>query len=125
MVQPIHPIPSSLYRLIETPEEKHIRMLKQEIHYRMGNPIAAAWWKFMPGIIIVVPWPTITVHISGSTCVMLANPNDDCRSELELLVGKQGWDWDWRTGPEKDNTLIIKVRRAHASWATMAALKWG
>lgn len=85
-------------------------MSTYEIHYRMGDPITAAWWKFMPGITIELPWIT--------------DPNVCWRPELERLVGKKGWDWDWRTSPGTDCTLIIKVRNKHAAWATMALLKW-
>lgn len=129
MVQPVQPIisnESSLHtslrngHVIYTIEDKQKRMAKQEIHRRMGNPIAAAWWKFMPGTTITVKWPA-GICIDGTDS---SDPNDHYRAELEAAVGKQGRDWDWRVSDDSYK-LTIKVRNTHAAWATMALLKWG
>ena len=94
----------------------------------------------MPGVEIEVPWPrgNIVVNdedprwcdIGGAVWVDLgfsADPNDHHRHWLEQHVGRQGWDWNWRTGVvSADNnrdTLVIKFRRKKAKYATMFLLK--
>ena len=90
-------------------------MAKQEIHYRMGNPISALWWKLMPGPTITVKWPI---------CHNSADPNELYRPWLEENVGRQGWDWDWRIGESVTDTLTIKFRKGRAKYAIIAALDW-
>jgi hypothetical protein len=47
---------------------------------------------------------------------------------MEEHVGKQGWDWNWGGGgggnDVSGNRLTIKIRRKHAKYATIAALRW-
>ena len=97
------------------------------------------WWRFVPGVVINVKWPTgnIVVNdedprwrdIGGAVWVDLgfsADPNDHYRCWLEKYVGKQGWDWNWGMCDRDatDNRLTIKIRRRHASWASYFALRW-
>jgi len=97
------------------------------------------WWRFMPGVVINVCWPRGQVKVGPShrdgwsgygpefEYVDSADPNDHYRPWLEQHVGKQGWDWNWRVGPSVDETknyLTIKIRRKHAEYATMAAMRW-
>lgn len=85
------------------------------------------WWKFVPGVTIVVPWPTGEI-LTG--LIFSADPNDWYRPWLEEHVGKQGWDWDW-THVISQNSIrytsdgvCIKFRKAKASFASLAALRW-
>ena len=74
----------------------------------------------MPGVRIIVPWPK--GYVKGGTYDM---PNDHFRPWMEKYVGKQGWDWDWgKATYEPNDLLIIKFRRKHAKYATMAKLLW-
>jgi len=97
------------------------------------------WWRFIPGVIINVRWPRGQVKVGPShregwsgcgeyfEYINSADPNDHYRPWMEQHVGRQGWDWDWRVGPSVDETknyLTIKIRRKHAEYATMAAMKW-
>lgn len=96
----------------------------------------------MPGVEIEVPWPTGVITVGhnhpkwdwslGATLQegFSADPNDHFRPELEQLVGKQGWDWDWRIGrvaaeANIRDTLVIKFRRAKAHQASFFKLKFG
>jgi len=98
------------------------------------------WWRFIPGVVINVAWPTGMIvagpgpedprwHDWGGAAYITfesADPNDHYRPWLEKHVGKQGWDWNWGMADRDatDNRLTIKFRQKHAQWATMAALMW-
>ena len=98
------------------------------------------WWRFMPGVVINVRWPTGVIvagpgpkdplwyDLSGAACVAFesADPNDHYRPFLEQHVGRQGWDWNWGMGgmDATENRLTIKIRQKYAEHATMAALRW-
>jgi len=96
------------------------------------------WWRFMPGAVINVAWPTGQVkvgpgHRNGYSgygpefeYVDSADPNDHYRPWMEEHVGKQGWDWNWGVSGNdvSENRLTIKIRRKHAKYATIAALRW-
>jgi hypothetical protein len=99
------------------------------------------WWRFMPGVVINVRWPTGAIvawpgpedpfwyDLGGAAYVTFesADPNDHYRPWIEKYVGRQGWDWDWTVGPSVDETknyLTIKIRRKHAKYATIAAMRW-
>ena len=113
-------------------------MAKYEIHRRTLNILSNLWWKYMPGTVIEVKWPTgwFLIHemMDGTrTSGESADPNDHYRPALEKNVGKQGWDWDWRIGSiAADNgfgttghdTLLIKIRKGKDEYATVAKLKW-
>ena len=75
------------------------------------------WWKYMPGPTIKVKWPSNAES---------ADPNDVYRPTLERLVGKQGWDWNWRVwyNDVNDNTISIKFRTGKEKYATLLALQW-
>lgn len=97
------------------------------------------WWRFMPGVVINVKWPVGEVVIDESMpqwdwtigpsryIVNSADPNDHYRPWMEKHVGRQKWDWDWGMADRDatDNRLTIKIRRKHANYATIAALRWG
>lgn len=97
------------------------------------------WWRFVPGVIINVRWPSGEVIVDhthplwqdmgGAVWVNLghsADPNDHYRPELEYLIGKQGWDWQWGMADNDvvDNRLTIKIRHKHAKYATLLQMKW-
>lgn len=101
--------------------------------------IEKLWWRFMPGITINVRWPSgelIVDHnhplwqdMGGAVWVNLgesADPNDHYRPELERLIGKQGWDWNWGMANNDilSDRLTIKIRQKHAKYATMLAVRW-
>jgi hypothetical protein len=89
--------------------------------------IEKLWWRFVPGEIINVRWPVgYTEFDNNGVKVRSADPNDHYRPELERLVGRQGWDWNWGMADRDatDNRLTIKIRRKHAHHATMLALRW-
>ena len=117
-----------------------VAMAKNEIHKRTLNILSNLWWKYMPGTVIEVKWPTgwFLIHemMDGTrTSGESADPNDHYRPALEKNVGKQGWDWDWRIGCvwNADDgvgttgyaTLLIKFRKSKEEYATVAKLKWG
>jgi hypothetical protein len=89
------------------------------------------WWRFVPGVIINVRWPSgwVVLHedSDGSkVSAESADPNDHYRPWLEKHVGRQGWDWNWGMADRDatDNRLTIKIRRKYASYATIIALRW-
>lgn len=97
-----------------------------------------AWWRFMPGTSISLPWPVgrVVGDVSGPTwdwtlgsgrqIIESADPNDHYRPWLEENVGQQGWDWDWRILNDdiRTNRLQIKFRRGRESLATAALILW-
>ena len=107
-------------------------------YYPCGlNLVDKLWWRFMPGVIINVAWPTGTIVVGpGSRLwsgmgpmreeVFSADPNDHYRPWLEQHVGKQGWNWQWGMAKNDaaDNRLTIKIRRKYAEYATIAAIRW-
>ena len=96
------------------------------------------WWRFMPGAVINVVWPTGQVKVGPShrdgysgygpefEYIDSADPNDHYRPWMEKYVGKQGWDWNWGvcSNDVSDNRLTIKIRQKYAKYATIAALRW-
>lgn len=97
------------------------------------------WWRFIPGVIINVKWPTGNIVVNdedprwcdmgGAVWVDLgfsADPNDHYRPWLEKHIGKQGWDWNWGMAnlDATDNRLTIKIRKKYAKYATLAAVLW-
>jgi hypothetical protein len=108
-------------------------MSKWEIYARTLDIFSNIWWKWVPGVIITVKWPTGWVVLDddgqgGQTSTESADPNDHYRPWLEKNVGRQGWDWQWRIGTAGTrgyDTLLIKFRKSKATFATLAALRWG
>ncbi len=102
------------------------------------NIMGQLWWRFVPGTVINVRWPVGDVEIDESMPqwdwtigppkykIESADPNDHYRPFLEKYVGKQGWDWDWGMADRDatDNRLTIKIRRKHARYATLLAMRW-
>ena len=96
------------------------------------------WWRFMPGVVINVRWPTGKIKVGPShrdgwagvgeyfEYVDSADPNDHYRPWMEEHVGKQGWDWQWgmANNDVSANCLTIKIRQKYAKHATIAALMW-
>lgn len=89
------------------------------------------WWRFMPGVVINVRWPSgwVVLHDDGQggqTSVDSADPNDHYRPWLEQHVGRQGihWNWGMANRDATDNRLTIKIRQKYAEHATIAALRW-
>lgn len=96
------------------------------------------WWRFMPGVIINVAWPTGQVKVGPShrygysgygpefEYIDSADPNDHYRPELTKLVGKQGIHWNWGMADRDatDNRLTIKIIKSKAKYASYFAMKW-
>ena len=109
-------------------------MAKWEIVKRTANPFKWAWWKFFPGTTLEAKWPNgwVVLHEmpdGSKTSVESSDPNDHYRPELEKLVGKQGWDWDWRVSHHDhmfnpEDRIIIKIRKGKSKWATLLSMKW-
>jgi hypothetical protein len=125
-------------------------MSKSEIYglfrWKSGNYIPYGlnlwqklWWRFMPGEVINVRWPTGNIVVDhndprwcdwgGAVWVDLgfsADPNDHYRPEMEKYCGRQGWDWNWGIADNDvaANRLTIKIRRKYANYAILLAIKW-
>ena len=97
------------------------------------------WWRFMPGVVFKVRWPTGNIVVDhddprwqdmgGAVWVDLgfsSDPNDHYRPWMEKNIGRQGWDWDWcmTDNDIAANQLTIKLRSRHAPQATLIALRW-
>ena len=89
------------------------------------------WWRFVPGTTITVKWPTgwVLLHDDGKggqTHAESADPNDHYRPDLEKLVGRQGWDWNWgcEDSDVTNSTISIKFRRGRAEHASYFKLRW-
>lgn len=98
------------------------------------------WWRFVPGEVINVKWPRgdivagpgpedpLWYDLGGAAYIRFysADPNDHYRPWLEANIGRQGWDWNWGMAARDalDDRLTIKIRRKHAVYATMLALRW-
>jgi hypothetical protein len=98
------------------------------------------WWRYVPGVIINVRWPTGEITAGpgpedprwfdwgGAAYVTYesADPNDHYRPEMEKYCGQQGWDWNWGIAANDviANRLTIKIRRKYANYATLLAMKW-
>lgn len=130
----------------DAPKISNVDMAKFEIHHRFGF-IDSLWWKFMPGVEIIVKWPVGYVVVGEddprwdwtlSACnqqFKSADPNDHWRPWLEKNVGKQGWDWNWKLGAftaiNNDSTvvgtdfLVIKFRKKKSELATIFKLMYG
>jgi len=120
--------------------------IKKLFEFRKGrylpcglNLIETLWWRFMPGVVINVRWPTGNIVVNdkdprwcdmgGAVWVDLgfsSDPNDHYRPWMEEHVGRQGWDWNWGMADRDatDNRLTIKIRQKHAKYATMAGIMW-
>lgn len=86
----------------------------------------------MPGVEFNVKWPVGELRVRRENAAVWdytrsADPNDHYRPQLEKLVGRQGWDWNWdlRGNDCAENRLTIKIRRGQASHASYFALLWG
>ena len=98
------------------------------------------WWRFMPGVVINVKWPSGMIvagpgpedprwHDWGGAAYITfesADPNDHYRPWMEQHVGRQGWDWNWGMADRdaSDNRLTIKIRRKYQNYAIIAKLQW-
>jgi hypothetical protein len=97
---------------------------KWKIHKRFSIP-DAIWWRWMPGSIIQLPWPSGEIRVRQEPSgiwdyIRSSDPNDFYREWLEINVGRQGWHWQWRLGT--DNVIEIKFRRDREKWAMLAML---
>ena len=102
------------------------------------NIVDQLWWKFMPGVVINVKWPTGQIRVGPShrdgwsgygpefEYVESADPNDHYRPWMEQHVGKQGRDWNWGMAGNDvaENRLTIKIRRKYQDCAIIAKLQW-
>jgi len=89
------------------------------------------WWLFVPGVVINVSWPRGWVILwenpnGPRVSAPSADPNDHYRPELERLVGRQGWAWNWGLADSDatNDRITIKIRQDKAKYATLLALKW-
>jgi hypothetical protein len=95
------------------------------------NLIERLWWRWVPGVLINVAWPEGEVRIQQESSgvwdyTRSADPNDHYRPDLERLIGRQGWHWNWGMcgNDVLENRLTIKIVKSKAKYATMLALKW-
>lgn len=102
------------------------------------NIVQKLWWRFVPGVVINVRWPTGTITIDDSDPRwdwslsstlqqgFSADPNDHYRPFMEKYVGRQGWDWNWGMADRDatDNRLTIKIRQKYANYAIIALMRW-
>ena len=126
---------------MSTSEIKGLFFLPSGRYIPMGlNILQKLWWRFVPGVVINVRWPTGAIvagpgpedpfwyDLGGAAYVTFesADPNDHYRPWMEQHVGKQGWDWNWGMADRDatDNGLTIKIRQRHAKYATIAAIRW-
>ena len=122
-------------------EIKGLFFLPSGRYIPMGlNIIQKLWWRFVPGAVINVRWPSGVIvagpgpedprwHDWGGAAYITfesADPNDHYRPWMEQHVGRQGWDWNWGMADRDatDNRLTIKVRQKYARYATIAAIQW-
>ncbi len=96
------------------------------------------WWRWVPGVIINVAWPKGNIVVTedhplwdwtigpSKYIVESADPNDHYRPEMERLIGRQGWHWNWGVAGNDvaENRLTIKIVKSKAKYATMLALRW-
>lgn len=96
------------------------------------------WWRFVPGVIIKVRWPSGDLVITEDNplwdwtlgpskyIVESSDPNEHYRPELEKLVGKQGRHWQWGLADDDltNNLLTIKIVKSKSTLASYLALKW-
>ena len=98
------------------------------------------WWRFVPGVVINVKWPSgkivagpgpddpLWYDVGGAAYITFesADPNDHYRPELTKLVGKQGIHWNWGMADRDatDNRLTIKIIKSKATYASYFAIKW-
>ncbi len=96
------------------------------------------WWRWVPGVLINVAWPVGDVVVTenhplwdwtvgpSKYVVESADPNDHYRPEMEKLIGRQGWHWNWGMcgNDVLENRLTIKIVKSKAKYATVLALKW-
>lgn len=145
---PVPPMPGSSQTVLGKYKQlRSVALAKREIKTRTLNIFTNLWWKFMPGVSIIVDWPVGKVIIDDtmsqydwsmsaqSYVVDSADPNDHFRPWLERNVGRQGWDWDWRISPkhtmyipsapqEINDSLEIKFRKGKEIYASIAKLQW-
>ena len=89
------------------------------------------WWLFVPGVVINVRWPRGWVVLwenpdGTKVSTESADPNDHYRPELERLIGRQSWAWNWGLADSDatNDRITIKIRQDKAKYATLLALKW-
>lgn len=117
------------------------KLAKWEMHTRFGIR-QGLWWKYVPGVIVSVPWPSgwVELHKAADGSAVAAessDPNDHFRPWLEENVGRQGIDWEWREaigdsmhtpGYEQDmikkDQVLIKFRNKHKEQAVLFKLKY-
>jgi len=86
------------------------------------------WWEFCKGPTVIVNVPNDTSFEDQSIL-----PHDIYffyKPWLDKNVGKQGLDWDWRSGPTRifvppllRYDIVIKVRESKKELASLIALK--
>lgn len=99
--------------------------------FLLASVIQNLWWRFVPGTTITVKWPNgwVLLHddgLGGQIHTESADPNDHYRPDLEKLVGRQGWDWNWGCAGAGtiDSTISIKFRSGRAEHASYFSLRW-
>jgi len=101
--------------------------------------ISQLWWRFVPGTVFKVRWPRgnivvdhnhpLWADLGGAVWVDLgfsSDPNDHYRWELEELVGRQGWHWNWQLADNDviEDLLTIKFVRSREHLVSYFAMKW-
>lgn len=86
------------------------------------------WWKYVPGTVFNLKWPRGKILTNASETVYSSDPNDFYRSDLERLVGKQLFNWDWRNDPDSnllEYGLQLKIRKGKEDGALVFAMIHG
>jgi len=103
--------------------------------------VGKIWWRFMPGVIVTVRWPSGEIVVTEDSPlwdwsigpsrykIESADPNDHYRPWLEKHVGRQGIDWQWEPSFSTKNsmaydTIDIKLRWGKEKFATYIAMQW-
>jgi hypothetical protein len=69
----------------------------------MGTKLLSAYQHY-----VTVPWPyERTIQNERGHDFRTCDPNELMRPELELIVGKQGVDWDWDICRTQDNAIDV------------------
>jgi hypothetical protein len=119
---------------VAIPEKVGRSVISSNVAIKTFNKL---WWRWMPGVTIVIPWPPITTFTDPhGTHRHTDDPNYYYRPWLEEYAGRKGWDWDWRavwqrdvfraynTPYQLDDAVEIKFRKGKESIAVLAKLQW-
>ena len=88
----------------------------QNLYFHLFDTL---WFKLMPGTLITIPYPTVSIDKFGRCIPQLSSLHE----ELSSKVGKQLISWHWTYLPGS-NELNIKFRKDKSKFATLFAMRW-